>query len=111
MEASLYDTSTVITITVNKREKIPGYISILTAIEYPPSLQYAREILYPRKNDYKQAIKWQISLRKLGNPLPSSDLIIAAQAYNNNLTLVTLDKHFIKLKQAIAPNLKIKTEL
>ncbi|MCE4607332.1 MAG: hypothetical protein F7B59_08425 [Desulfurococcales archaeon] len=108
MEASLYDTSAVIDIIANKHGNIPGYISIFTAIEYPLSLQYTREILYPVKNDYKQAIKWQISLRKLGNLLPATDLIITAQAYNNNLTLATLDNRFIKLKTSNRPKLKDK---
>jgi tRNA(fMet)-specific endonuclease VapC len=111
MEKALYDTSAVIELIARKKQVLTGYISILTAIEYPPAIQYAREILYPRKEDYTQAVKWQIQLRKQGTPLPAIDLLIAAQSLNNQLTLVTLDKHFKTLKEKATPELKLKTRI
>ncbi len=107
MEEVLYDTSIVIEIIAKNKQKIRGYISILTVIEYPPVLNHAPKILYPEKRDYHLAIKWQTILRKKGNPLPAVDLIIAAQAYNRGLTLATRDKHFIILKEEVVNDLKL----
>ncbi len=106
MEEVIIDTSEVIEI-ISRREPIQGYISILTVIEYPPSIKYASKILYPEKKDYHLAIKWQTILRRKGYPLPAVDLIIAAQAYNKNLTLITRDKHFKVLKEKAAPDIKL----
>ncbi len=86
---------------------IPGYVSILTTIEYPPAITHVTRILYPSKQDYKLAIVWQTKLRKISTPLPAVDLIIAAQAYNNELELVTLDKHFRIIKEKLASDLKL----
>ena len=110
MEETLYDTSVVVDVVARNRQRIQGYISILTAIEYPPALSYASKILYPGKKDYHLAVKWQTLLRRKGNPLPAVDLIIAAQAYNKGLTLVTKDKHFKTLRKEVAPDLKLILE-
>jgi hypothetical protein len=108
MEASkLYDTSVVIKlISKDKVDRIPGYITIYTVIEYPPSLIYADKILYPTKEDYETAIKWQVNLRKTGNPLPAIDLVIAAIGFNNGYEVITMDKHF-KYIQEIEKGLKL----
>ena len=110
MEEVLYDTSSVIRIVAKNKRRITGYISILTVIEYPPALNYASKILYPEKRDYHLAVKWQTLLRRKGNPLPAIDLIIAAQAYNRNLTLMTRDKHLKILKENVAADLKLLLE-
>jgi len=107
LEETLYDASTVIEIAAKNRQRLQGYISILTVIEYPPALTYATKILYPEKKDYHLAIKWQTLLRRKGNPIPAIDLIIAAQAYNKGLTLITYDKHFEILKREAVPDLKL----
>ncbi len=107
MEETLYDTSEIIEIVARARRKIPGYVSILSIIEYPPALKYALKILYPEKKDYHLAFKWQTILRKKGSPLPAIDLVIAAQAYNRDLTLITRDKHFETLKKEVVPHLKL----
>ena len=101
MEASkLYDTSIVIKLISKKKvDRIPGYITIYTIIEYPPSLKFADKILYPTKEDYETAIRWQVKLRKSGNPLPAVDLIIAAIGFNNGYEVITMDKHFKYIKE------------
>ena len=107
-EARLYDTSAAIELVARRRaEIIPGYISAITAIEYPPAIPYSLGVIYPTKRDYKVAIVWQVKLRKLGSPLPAADLLIPAQAYNNQLELVTLDKHFAIIREKLAPELKL----
>ena len=110
MGNALYDTSTVIEIVAKNKQRVQGYISILTVIEYPPALSYASRILYPEKKDYHLAIKWQTLLRRKGYSIPVVDLIIAAQAYNRSLTLITHDKHFETLKRGIVPDLKLVLE-
>ncbi|MCE4599246.1 MAG: PIN domain-containing protein [Desulfurococcales archaeon] len=73
-------------------------------------LGYASRILYPEKRDYHLAVRWQTLLRRKGSPIPAVDLIIAAQAYNRDLTLITRDKHFELLKREVAPDLKLILE-
>lgn len=57
MEEVIVDTSEVIEMVSKNRSIISGYVSILTVIEYPPSIMYASKILYPEKRDYHLAIK------------------------------------------------------
>jgi tRNA(fMet)-specific endonuclease VapC len=111
VEEALYDTSAVIELIARRHSTVPGYISILTVIGYPPALRYSTLILYPEKRDYRLAVKRQALLRAKGQLLPAVDLIIAAQAYNRNLTLVTLDKHFETIRRLVAPDLKLVTSL
>lgn len=40
-------------------------------------------------------------LKKLGKPIPQSDLWIAASTWEHGLTLVTLDDHFTSLPQIV----------
>ena len=110
MEEAIYDTSVVIEAVAKNRQKIQGYVSILTVVEYPPALSYASKVLYPEKKDYHLAIRWQALLRRKGNPIPAVDLIIAAQAYNRHLTLITHDNHFEILKREAVPDIKLIVE-
>jgi len=108
---ALYDTSAVIELVARGRRILVDYVSILTVVEYPPAIRFAKTVLYPEKRDYIKAIEWQTKLRRQGSPVSAVDLIIAAQAYNHNLTLVTLDKHFITIKNLVAKDLKLAVEL
>ena len=111
-EGKIYDTSAVIELVARRRAPlVPGYISVLTAVEYPPAVPRVLGILYPTKQDYRLAVAWQAKLRRLGAPMPAVDLVIAAQAYNNDMELVALDKHFQLLKEKIAPDIKLVEEL
>ena len=111
-ESRLYDTSAVIELVARRRAAlVPGYISILTAVEYPPTVPRSLGVLYPSKQDYRLAVAWQAKLRRLGNPLPAVDLVIAAQAYNNSLELVALDNHFKLIKEKLAPQLRLTNSL
>lgn len=107
-KVKLYDTSAVIELVLHRGYKtLIGAISIITAVEWPPSLLYVPEVLYPTKEDYKTAINWQMKLREIGNPLPAADLVIAATALNNDMTLVTLDSHF-QIIGEIEPKLRLE---
>jgi len=48
-----------------------------------------------------------MKLREIGNPLPAADLVIAATALNNDMTLVTLDSHF-QIIGEIEPKLRLE---
>jgi len=108
-ENKIYDTSAVIEIIKRGTRQRIAFISVLTAVEYPPALHYAEVVLYPTKKDYALAIAWQTELRIRGVPLPATDLIIAAQAVNNDMILVTMDKHFKILRDLVAKDLKLWT--
>jgi len=106
-KVKLYDTSAVIELVLRRGYKtLIGAISI-TVVEWPPAMLYVPEVLYPTEEDYKTAINWQIKLREIGNPLPAADLVIAATALNNGMTLTTLDDHF-RIIGEIEPKLKLE---
>ena len=107
-ESKIYDTSMIIELVKNRVVRRVPYVSIITVIEYPPALEYAETVLYPTRLEYLIAVKWQSELRVQGIPLPATDLIIAAQAVNRNLVLVTRDKHFKILKEAVARDLELE---
>ena len=109
-ENKIYDTSAIIELVKKRITRKVSYVSIITVVEYPPALEYTETVLYPTRRDYLLAVKWQSELRALGTPLPATDLLIAAQAVNNNLVLVTRDKHFNILKETIASNLELEVE-
>lgn len=98
----IYDTSAVIELIKKKTMKKAPYVSIMTVVEYPPALNYAERIIYPTREDYLLAVERQSKLRRQGFPPPATDLIIAAQAVNRNLVLVTRDKHSKTLKEKVA---------
>lgn len=106
----IYDTSAIIELVKKKITRKVSYVSIITVVEYSPALEYTETVLYPTRRDYLLAVKWQSELRALGIPLPATDLLIAAQAVNNNLVLVTRDKHFNILRETIAGNLELEVE-
>jgi predicted nucleic acid-binding protein len=108
-ENKIYDTSAVIEIIKRGTRQRIAFISVLTAVEYPPALHYAEVVLYPTKKDYALAIAWQTELRIREVLLPATDLIIAAQAVNNDMILVTMDKHFKILRDLVAKDLKLET--
>jgi predicted nucleic acid-binding protein len=107
-EGKIYDTSAIIDIAEKRLPLKAPYISIPTDVEYPPAVKYARVVLYPAREDYLLAARWRATLRRLGNPLPAVDLVIAAQAVSRGLILVTKDVHFKILKEGVAKNLSLE---
>jgi predicted nucleic acid-binding protein len=107
-ESKIYDTSAIIELARRRATRRAPYVSIITVIEYPPAVGYAENILYPTRRDYNLAIAWQSKLRALGSPLPATDLVIVAQAVNDNMVLVARDKHFKTLKETVAGNLQLE---
>lgn len=108
MEKILHDTSSLIeNYRLNVRE-IEAFTTILNIIEFPKALEISKlEVLYPTNSDYKLAIKLATSLLKIGKPIPAVDIVIAAVALNNKLTLRTKDGHFLVIKD-IKPEFKVE---
>ena len=107
LSEKLFDTSAVVDLVLHKDYKVvPGAVSIITIIEWPPALNYVHRILYPTKSDYAKAVELQVRLRRGGRPLPATDLIIAAMAINNDMILVTLDERFQIIKE-VEPRLRL----
>jgi len=57
MGEALYDTSAVIELASRGRRILADYVSILTVVEYPLAIRFARTILYPEKRDYMKAVE------------------------------------------------------
>ena len=100
MEKNLYDTSKLID-AYKKNERIRGYTTIFNLIEFPKALELDLVVLYPSKSDYNLALKISTELLKIGKPIPAVDVLISAIAINNNLRVVTRDKHFLFFKDVI----------
>ncbi len=105
MEGYLYDTSKLIDV-YKKGQQPQGCTTILNLIEFPKVIELELKVLYPSKTDYNTALKLSLELQSRGKPIPATDLIIASVAMNNNLKLVTKDKHFINIKE-VRPELDL----
>ena len=101
MEKSLYDTSKLID-AYKRNEKIQGYSTILNIIEFPKALELDLSVLYPARADYNLALKISTELLKMGKPIPAVDAVISAIAINNNLRVVTKDRHFLFVKDVVS---------
>ena len=85
-----------------------GFTTILNIIEFPKALQIrGLNIIYPTHSDYKLAIEIMKDLLKEGKPVPAIDILVAAIAINNELTLRTRDRHFTAVK-AVRRELKVE---
>ncbi len=97
MGEALYDTSALI--EAYRQGKVPkGCTTILNLVEFPKAMDFNLKVLYPSKSDYNLALEISLELLKIGKPLPAVDVIIAAVALNNNLSLVTKDRHFDSIR-------------
>ena len=56
-EGKIYDTSAIIDIAKKRLPLKAPHISILTVVEYPPAVKYARVVLYPAREDYLLAAR------------------------------------------------------
>jgi len=104
MEEVLYDTSALINLLRSGKRAARGFTTILNILEFPKALDLKElGIIYPTFEDYDEALEIAVSLLKIGKPLPSIDVIIAAICIRRGLVLLTSDVHFTHIKS-------IKTE-
>jgi len=100
VEKSLFDTNFLID-AYRGRESLDGYTTILNLIEFPKAIEFNLRVLFPAKSYYHLALKISTELLLNGKPIPAVDSVIAAVVLNNNLKLVTKDKHFLMVKNII----------
>ena len=105
----LFDTSALIKMFKEKEFQM-GAISVITLIEFlrgiPKNkrsktkklLEEAFDIIPLDNHVILEYCNLYEELRKTGSLIPDADLIIAASAKTKNLKLITMDKHFEKLK-------------
>jgi len=107
VEESLYDSSELIALR-RSTDKVYGFTTIINLIEFPKAVELGElRVLYPTKEDYDTALVWSARLLELGNPIPATDLVIAAISLRLQLKLVTRDQHFRAIK-SVAQELKLQ---
>jgi len=99
MEEVLYDTSALINLLKSGKQAARGFTTILNIVEFPKALDIKElSILYPTIEDYDEALKMAVSLLKIGKPVPSIDIVIAAICLRRGLLLLTADVHFTHIQ-------------
>ena len=73
---------------------------VLEALQALPYLELTREL-------WIHAGRLSASLRKSGNTLPMSDLVIAALAMGNGCAVLTVDRHFLEIPGLVVVELVI----
>jgi len=92
-----------------RKEEIHGNITIITAIEFPPILNYDRfygAVYTIKPGDQVLAIRLQRFLRQIGKPKPVPGILIASICINRNEELITKDEDFLDI--AKVSNLRVK---
>lgn len=82
---------------ITERQEISENTTVITVIEYPPVLEYARftgKVYYPILEDFKTAHDIQKDLYKTGKMKGFADLLIATICINNKERLITKDTDF-----------------
>lgn len=93
---AVIDTSLLIE-RMNEGKKIDEKICIISVVEHPTILEYAKfqgKVLYPDLTDFELALDLQRRLRRIGKMKGASDLIIAATCMNAGESLLTSDQDF-----------------
>jgi hypothetical protein len=101
MGESLFDTNGLIELQKANKTDISGYTTIFNILKFPKSLGFFKKIkiLYPNSRDYESALILSEKLYRHGTPIPAIDILVASISYNNNLLLISRDKHFDRIKQ------------
>jgi len=105
----IIDTNIVID-RFKRKEEIHENITIITAIEFPPILNYDKfyGIVYTIKpEDQVLAVRLQRLLRQIGKPKPVPDIFIASICINRNEELITKDEDFLDIAKVSSLRVKI----
>ena len=84
-----------------------GIITIFTAIEYPTALSHDFEVILPKNEDFEKSLDISAKLFAIGKPIPAIDVLIASMAILRNMPLLTLDKHFLYVRE-VEPEFKLE---
>ncbi|GAB6135225.1 PIN domain-containing protein [Thermococcus prieurii] len=98
MEKALYDTNVLID-ALKSRRKLEGHTTILNIVAFPRALELGLTVITPSLKDYLLSIKISQVMVRRGTPVPAVDAVVAAVAINRELTLVTRDGHFERIKE------------
>jgi len=105
----IVDTNIIIK-RVKNRQEITENITEISAIEYPPILNYDKfkgHIYLLERRDIITAIELQRKLREMGLPKGVADLLIAAISINRNEKLVTMDENFLDIAKISRLNIEL----
>jgi predicted nucleic acid-binding protein len=99
MEEIVYDTNQLINHLKTDKTNFKGLTTIFNIIEFPKALELKElDVIYPTIDDYNESLKISAALLKKGKPLPTIDILIATICIRRDLTLSTLDQHFVNIK-------------
>jgi len=108
MEEIVYDTNRLISYLKANKTHFKGLTTIFNIIEFPKALELNNlDVVYPTIDDYNESLKISVALLKKGKPLPTIDILIATMCIRRDLTLSTLDQHFINIK-SVRNDFKLK---
>lgn len=108
MEEIVYDTNRLINYLKTNKTHFKGLTTIFNIIEFPKALELNNlDVVYPTIDDYNESLKISVALLKKGKPLPTIDILIATMCIRRDLTLSTLDQHFINIK-SVRNDFKLK---
>ncbi len=100
---TILDTSIVIE-RVRDKKPISEDITAVTFVEYPRIIFYKYfygGIIFPIRDDFILAHKIQLELLRAGRQQAFADLLVASIAVNRNEELVTRDRDFTYIRQAV----------
>lgn len=88
---------------IRKRLDIGEDVTVISAIEYPPILEYIGfrgKVFYPRSEEFKLAYEIQERLYRIGKMKGFADLLLASICINRREKLVTKDADFKDIAEA-----------
>jgi len=100
---TILDTSIVID-RIREKKSIQEDITAVTLVEYPRIIFYKHfygGIIFPIRDDFILAHRIQLKLLRAGKPQAFVDLLVAAIAVNRDEELVTRDRDFTHICQAV----------
>ncbi len=100
---TILDTSIVIN-RIREKKSIQEDITAVTLVEYPRTIFYKHfcgGIIFPIRDDFIPAHRIQLELLKVGKPQAFADLLVAAIAVNRDEELITRDRDFMYIRQAV----------
>ena len=100
---TILDTSIVID-RIREKKSIQEDITAVTLVEYPRIIFYKHfygGIIFPIRDDFILAHRIQLELLRVGKPQAFADLLVAAIAVNRDEELVTRDRDFTHICQAV----------
>ncbi len=85
------------------------FVSIFSLVEFPPAIALEGfNVVYPDEETWNLALSISRMIRERGTPIPAIDLLIGCVGIQHSWTVVSNDRHFSLLNDAI-PELQLIT--